>query len=773
MAAQLHFGTGDSVTFGTTGSAGATTASFSTSSLTNLQVGDLLVGWIHSQYGSSVGTITAPSGWTACGAAIGNPSASASRQTQFYYYTIKSQADITALGASPQWTFNGGSGRVACVVARATGIDLDNVLDAAATTFSSTGGVTSISLAGLTTSNATTLLVGGIFHENSAGTTSPNTTSFMTAFQEYRTNPDGTIANTGAALGYQYLSTTGATGNITATLDNSATVYSGELVAFKAGAWSPSGGATQAYIAGTATTYTNTNAITSFTINTPTGYQNGDVLLLALSGQASAATSDYSSAGWSRVGQSFVASSSTYRLTGFYALPVTSAGSIASSYTFTDVETGAGARVCATMMIIRNADTANFVDVASPYAALSGSGVTVQPGTAVYSTGLLLVNYDAQFVSGVDYTVASGPAGMTQVSSLITSTGAVSKTAQVLYQQNVNSGLQSAEALTWNGAPSQASGISIVIRSAGQTPANSGIAVKYTSATDTLSTAHLFYTSATDTLSTPKEVRPVPTGYASVSAMLATSPFYVAHRGGSIDWPEMSLYAYTQSVFWGMGALELSLARTSDGVWFGLHDQSLDRTSLNTGGGSGTTLMPGSMTWAQVQAYQIQYPTNIANPSSLPQPYMRWEEIIAAYYSTHIIFVDPKYASSFTNELLAKMDALPGSTSRFVAKSYGVTGNTANTTGFPHDAALHGYKNWGYFYEADFSNVPTYQGRYDILGMDYTATQTSWTQIMSYGKPVIGHIAPNAAAVTTALGFGASGVMVSGVQEAITRTPSP
>jgi len=48
--------------------------------------------------------------------------------------------------------------------------------------------------------------------------------------------------------------------------------------------------------------------------------------------------------------------------------------------------------------------------------------------------------------------------------------------------------------------------------------------------------------------------------------------------------------------------------------------------------------------------------------------------------------------------------------------------------------------------------------------MDYSATQTYWDQLAAAapGKPIMGHICPNAAAVTTALSKGAAGVMVSG-----------
>ena len=291
------------------------------------------------------------------------------------------------------------------------------------------------------------------------------------------------------------------------------------------------------------------------------------------------------------------------------------------------------------------------------------------------------------------------------------------------------------------------------------TPAPISTPFRYVNDGGTLSNTSVFYTSATGVLSTPKEARVVPAGYPSVSAMLAQSPFYVAHRGGSLNWPEMSLHGYTQSAYWGVGALEVSLARTKDGVWLGCHDATLDRTS----GTSGFTV--SAHTWAEVQAYTIT--AAATNAAGQPRrPYMRWEELIAAYYRTHVIFVDPKAALSYTSELLNMMDACPGTpTERFVAKYYGVV------NGWPQAASARGYKGWGYFYQADVASLPAYQGRWDMLGMDYNANQAAWTAVLSYGKPVIGHIAPSTAAVTTARNYGARGIMVSGVQQAIPRTP--
>ena len=775
VAPQLLFGTGNSVTFGSVnGNGSGTTQSFTKSSLSNMQVGDLLVAWLGGQDSSSSNVVTAPSGWTRYGAPGGSPSWNASRDSGFWYYPLTNQTAIDNLPATITWTFTSGVARAGFVVARATGIDLANIEDSAATGFLYSTNSTTFTVGGIATVNSTTLLVGGVSRHNSANTTVPTCASFMSAFQEYNTTPTSTptIASTSAILGYTSLASPGATGGYVATFDQQVNSFGGELVAFKA--LDSGSSLTNPYIVGTPTTYVTPNATKSFSISKPVGLQDGDALILALSAQSSTVTGDFTCSGWTRISRPLAPSSSSIRVVGFFALPVPVAADVTqSSFTFTSVDSGTGGRIVAEMFIVRGAELSYLTDGYSSY-GVNGQTVSLSQPATTEPRDLVLAAYNAQFVSGIDYTVSTGPASMTQQNFLVSSTANQSKTTLAVYFEAVSSaGSVPVASLTWNGTISQASGATVAIRPLGTAPANSGLDIHYTSSTDILAKAKVFYTSSTDTLATPLEIRPVPTGYSSVTAMLAQSPFYVAHRGGSADWPEMSLHAYTQSVFWGVGAIELSLARTSDGVWFGLHDASLDRTSLNTGGGSGTSLVASNMTWAQVQAYQIQYPT-VANASSLPKPYMRWEEIIAAYYPSHVIFVDPKVATSHTGELLAMMDALPGTpTDHFVAKSYGVTGGVSNLSGWPHDAAAHGYATWGYFYQADAANFATYQGRYTILGMDYTADAATWSSIMSYGKPVIGHIVPNSTAASTALGYGAAGLMVSGVQEVISRSPNP
>ena len=237
----------------------------------------------------------------------------------------------------------------------------------------------------------------------------------------------------------------------------------------------------------------------------------------------------------------------------------------------------------------------------------------------------------------------------------------------------------------------------------------------------------------------------MPIGYANAASMVTqASTFYVAHRGGSGDWPEESMRAYTNSVAWGAGALELSCNRTSDGVWVGVHDADLTRTSP---GAPSTPI--ANMTWAEVQQY-----TNSG------EPYVRLEEVLDDYGSSHVIFLDPKYGGWDMDGFLGViLDHMPAE--NVVIKFFYTATDVANA------AHARGLLTWGYYYQDSAASIPTTHGPWDILGMDYTADQNAWDLALATGKKVVAHIVPNSGAATTALGKGAHGLMVSGVTDVI------
>ncbi|KTR78016.1 hypothetical protein NS234_04945 [Microbacterium oxydans] len=243
-----------------------------------------------------------------------------------------------------------------------------------------------------------------------------------------------------------------------------------------------------------------------------------------------------------------------------------------------------------------------------------------------------------------------------------------------------------------------------------------------------------------------------PPGFSSVSQMLATPGATWAHRGGSTNWPEMSKYAYEQAALAGYGALEFSANRTSDGVWVGVHDASLNRTSQTTG-------LPdiSAMTWAQVQTYQ-----NSLNAAGTPRPYYRLDQFLDDFTSTHVVIVDPKHAiGTYNTEFLNLLDA-HGGNSKIVVKFYGAgTGAAA----LADAATAKGYQTWGYFYEADIASgeLAAWQSHWSLLGMEYGASQGAWDTILAYGKPVVGHIAGSQANYNTAISRGARMVQCANV----------
>lgn len=252
-------------------------------------------------------------------------------------------------------------------------------------------------------------------------------------------------------------------------------------------------------------------------------------------------------------------------------------------------------------------------------------------------------------------------------------------------------------------------------------------------------------------------LRAMPQGYRSVRQMQSVYPAYMAHRGGSLNWPEMSLYAYTRAVEQGAGALEVSLNKTIDGVWFGLHDQTLDRTSGTIGAN------PQSMTWAQVQQYQITAAyTN--DTTQRKRPYMRVEELLEAYGQSHVIMFDPKYnaGSSDTNNLINILLAyVPAS--RLVGKYF----YTART--FAETVRSRGIKTWGYAYQANVDDIANYNDVWDYWAMEWSASQATWNYIKSFGKPVWGHIIASQAQADEALAKGADALQVSNVSVVVPR----
>lgn len=239
----------------------------------------------------------------------------------------------------------------------------------------------------------------------------------------------------------------------------------------------------------------------------------------------------------------------------------------------------------------------------------------------------------------------------------------------------------------------------------------------------------------------PATMKAVPRGYKDIGTMMITSGFLVAHRGGSVSWPEASIRAYTNSVMFGAGALEVSCQKTKDGVWFLNHDRTLQRVD-KTAPDTPVT----EMTWADIQKY-----------TTIGEPFVTVEEYFAAYGSSHITVLDPKYSAAQWQEL--KKFFPPDAHGRIIWKFSIDAGWLAGQW------KADGWKCWGYSYPDQVTDgrINEWHKPWDYIGMSFDASDEVWRRTLALGKPVWGHICPTRQAYDDALAKGAIGCMVSGV----------
>lgn len=500
---------------------------------------------------------------------------------------------------------------------------------------------------------------------------------------------------------------------------------------------------------GTATTYASIVSGATVVLDKPTGLADGDMLVAVLRTMGSTSPSDFSLTGWTRRGYAFVANDGAGRVTGIFTHPVTTASSEPANYTFT--KSASDARRVGAMFIVRGVDLSNPVAGnsagwdATPTPRIQLNSFTVDaadPMLLVYAWGNEITSPNASaptILPGTEIALVPSSAG----------TGATRSTLWAGYESNAATSTGHKN-LTWTNVNGPAA-TGVVLRGLS---GSSGTATGTLTITGTATVSVGVTRTATGTLSLAgagtRNVG-VP-GFASVAQMLATPGATWAHRGGSTNWPEMSKYAYDQAVLAGYGALEFSANRTSDGVWVGCHDASLNRTSQTTG-----LADISSMTWAQVQTYQ-----NSLNSAGTPRAYYRLDQFLDDFTGTNVAIVDPKYAiGTYNTEFLNLLDAHGGNT-KIVVKFYGVG---SGATALADAATARGYQTWGYFYDTDVAGggLAADQSHWSILGMNYDASQAAWDAALAYGKPVVGHIAASQANYNTAITRGARMVQCANV----------
>jgi glycerophosphoryl diester phosphodiesterase len=189
-------------------------------------------------------------------------------------------------------------------------------------------------------------------------------------------------------------------------------------------------------------------------------------------------------------------------------------------------------------------------------------------------------------------------------------------------------------------------------------------------------------------------------GAVTVASLTASDPFYVAHRGGGGDWPEMTAYAYSQaSRVPGIRALEISVCLSKDGVLVCSHDPTTARLT-------GAAYTIADQTWQTLSTLQVTG-AETTKPKQPAQPFTRFDDVVDAYIDSFVLFVEPKVSSAIA-PLMVRMAAL-GQPDRVVWKQP-ITSSVFGT------AKRQGFSTWGYVLDdpAHLDSVERFAAEKDI-----------------------------------------------------------
>ena len=228
-------------------------------------------------------------------------------------------------------------------------------------------------------------------------------------------------------------------------------------------------------------------------------------------------------------------------------------------------------------------------------------------------------------------------------------------------------------------------------------------------------------------------------------------PMDIAHRGGDADWVEGTADAYAHAAAWNSAlALEIPTRLTADGVWVISEDPTTGRVF---GTDDDISRTPWA-TLARLRTLRGHHPMA-----------RLVDDVLRVYPRGRVLFVDDK-AEAQISGFLGLLSSY-GGPARFVVKSYWQSAD------LPRLARSLGYLTWGYYYAADMGSFAATQGRFDLLGLDYSAPAADFAAMRATGKPVVAHVIDSAAAAATARRKGATGLMISAVQQVVPATNPP
>lgn len=233
----------------------------------------------------------------------------------------------------------------------------------------------------------------------------------------------------------------------------------------------------------------------------------------------------------------------------------------------------------------------------------------------------------------------------------------------------------------------------------------------------------------------------------TVASVLTPRPFWMAWRCGGTDFPEFSEAGINGSIAHGYEMMEISVNRCASGEFVCIHNPTTD-----------------DLTGSSYRVHDTPW-TTLSTLSNGGAPLLRLTDAIEIIGSRAAVAIDCKvtssgggfYSDSLNEEaaLRAYLLSFGGATDRFLWKSFGAALDSRTR------AKADGFQTMVMWYPEDLTGDDWIQhgGEEDVIGMDYTGSQSDWDTVAAKGKPTIAHILQSTSAVTLAASRGANGYM--------------
>ncbi|MEU9258972.1 glycerophosphodiester phosphodiesterase [Streptomyces sp. NPDC048212] len=219
----------------------------------------------------------------------------------------------------------------------------------------------------------------------------------------------------------------------------------------------------------------------------------------------------------------------------------------------------------------------------------------------------------------------------------------------------------------------------------------------------------------------------IPTGntgnQASIPALLAGNPFYIAHRGSGMEYPEHTMAAYEAALTSGVKAIEVSVGVTADGIPVCLHDPNLDRTTTGTG-------PLADMPYASlINKVKVNVSSILGQGWEL-QPLTNLRDVLDRFLGRVVIFLEPKTNAAVPIVQKMLQDYYPTANQSVVWKNYYLN---------PSFALMkeRGFYTWSYVDAATTDAQMAAAFQPDIWGVPSAMTDARKAEIALKGKPVI------------------------------------